>query len=225
MKLSTLCYEEILGFEPSNITANISTLHLIIKILETSNENPEHSILKLKESNLHHYLLDTVIFFIIIKYSMSNHWLCCQNWSLTLRYWKFWQMHLLPLIPGQLHMHPHNMQLLCQHWTLGLDEGFVCGGFWGRRLGKAGNMLQLGENEPNWTEMYQISWAFAPKRKILFLLNLLSYIINIAAKPNHAKHVPLFWTHFEDQTEDGMVYSNSAETKTFLSKESKVSIL
>ncbi|KAK7847096.1 hypothetical protein CFP56_007110 [Quercus suber] len=30
-----------------------------------------------------------------------------------------------------------------------------------------------------------------------------------------------FWTHFEDQTEDGMGYSNSAETKTFLSKEFK----
>ena len=34
-----------------------------------------------------------------------------------------------------------------------------------------------------------------------------------------------FWTHFEDQTEDGMGYSNSAEPKTFLSKEFKVSIL
>ena len=56
-----------LGFEPSNITTNISTLHIIKRILETSNENPEHSILKLKESNLHHYLLDTIIFFIIIK--------------------------------------------------------------------------------------------------------------------------------------------------------------
>lgn len=67
MKLSTLCYEEILGFEPSNVTAYINTLHKIIRILETSNENPEHSILKLKESNLHHYLLDTIIFFIMIK--------------------------------------------------------------------------------------------------------------------------------------------------------------
>lgn len=100
---------------------------------------------------------------------------------------------------------------------------------WGvlrEEIGKGGEYVTARREWTKLDRMYLISWAFAPKRKILiFLLNLLSYIINIAAKPNHAKHVPLFWTHFEDQTEDGIRYSNSAETKTFLSKEFKVSVL
>lgn len=201
MKLETLCYEEILGFEPSNVTTNISTLHIIIRILETSNENPEHTILKLKEPNLHHYLLDTIIFFIIIKIFhvkplvmlsklvvdvvlevLTNACVTSNSWPTSHAY-----AQLAAPLPAL------NTQT---RWG-------VC--VWGvlrEEIGKGGEYVTARREWTKLDEMYLISWAFAPKRKILiFLLNLLSYIINIAAKPNHARHVPLFWTHFEDQTE------------------------
>ena len=215
-----------LGFEPSNVTTNISTLHIIKRILETSNENPEHSLLKLKESNLHHYLLDTIFFIIIkifhVKPSVILSTLAVDVAVLEVLPSAFVTSNAWPTSHASTqHAAPLPALNTRTRWGVCVWGGSE-GGDWERRenyLTAQREWTKLDRNVP-----YLVSFCTEEENTNFFAQPL---VLSSTLRPSQIMQSTyhFFWTHFEDQTEDGMGYSNSAETKTFLSKEFKVSIL